>query len=786
MKEQKSEAQFYALSEVPFEPTGSATDKYPYVAPKRFSIIEQMIDEVVRERKLYFIIFRAPQGGGKTATATELKRRVDAKKYAAGKGVLILNKLVDLDFSHYAADFMHDAMRLLPDFKWEKYKDKTSPGELRNAVASVLKNLGAKHSLVVWAIDEFDIMVDYPKEKQSQFLQILREIIEELSNERLPILFLMSHTMKSSKEFEKHLKEIHGPLQSRVVATLDIGYTYPETRAIVAARLRSIRKKELAFNSIEPFSEEALRELYNLTVVTGGAGELNDFRLFERCCYFAILEGARKKRKSIEKEDAQQIFQLQFKPWAKEEGGERLSLGVKTELASILSGPQMARNESVLKGLVGGFKLMKDQFSEITGVRTRYEQKVAPDVHISSLQFEVLHKPTAKKVSVIWVLSSKESGAILPDDLKKVDQAISKALEVSTYVNLRILGYVSDLELGRSQTTQCDHAIRISPDTMRDLIGLSVESASPDDVDLLRRNFDSDIAPLIRKIFDESTRDITKEVSPTVCRLIKALNISHAAAVKLTKEGLKDEEKKLFGSDTRVADKHLSDLMTLGFAKEEGTQIIPEEPKALTHLENLLQKQTTLKLEGVHKEFAPNGDAVLNVAQNLGLVTIEGERVLRRGQDLRREVEKHAATIAPLLSKEVKGTFDGERGVEMMKAVERTKPDGVLGTIVLSATLELIPTIEERLGKVVPVIAEPSAQEKAPAKEQVKATRVQIPLRERYEPTKLEKVVLSILQTNQPMTLEQLKRELASQGFSVDTTSQIISMVMQNKLKLVA
>jgi hypothetical protein len=789
MKEESSDAEFYKLSEIPFEPTGAATDKYSYVAPKKFSIIEEKIDETARERKLYFVLLRAPQGGGKTATAVELKRRIEAKKYAAGKGVLILNRLIDLDFSNYAVDFMKQAMPLLPDFKWDKYDGKTSPGELRNAVAAVLKSLGGRYRLVAWVIDEFDVLVDYPKEKQSQFLQILREIIDELSNEKLPILFIMSHTVKSAKEFEKHLKEIHGPLQSRIVATFDIGYSYSEARAIVAARLRSVRRNDRPFNSIEPFAEDALKELYNLVLVTSGTGELNDFRLFERCCYFSILNGAKRKRKSIEKDDVKEEFQHQYKSWAKSDIGEKLSLALRTERSSILSGPPLIRNDAVLKGFIRGFKLMKDQFSDITGIKTRYEKKIGSGIHLSSLEFTVAHKPTGKKVSSVWLLATKEEGEmILQDDLKAILPEIPKALEqISTHINLSILSCVSDLDLDVSQITNFDRVIKVSSDAMRDLIGLGIQSATDDDVDVLRKSFDSDVAPLLARVFDESTRDITKDVTASVIRLAKTLNLCNAAGLRLTKEALKEEEKKLFGSGTRVADKHVSDLIALGFAKEEGTEIVSARPKALDHLDEMLHRQSSLKVEDILNEFVPNGESVLASAKALGLVSIDENQIVRRQPDMKKEVKAQVEIITPLLTKDTKSTFDGEKALQILKGVEKAQSlDDIPATIVASLALEFLPTIEKNIkqhSQQVSYVVERSPVKSGETKAPVRETRRTITQTPR-EVVKLEEAILSAIEVKGQLTLEELKKELALRGVSTDITSQVFGMVVHGKLKL--
>jgi hypothetical protein len=643
---------------------------------------------------------------------------------------------------------------------------------------------------VVWVIDEFDILVDYPKEKQSQFLQILREIIDELSNERLPILFVMSHTVKSAKEFERHLKDIHGPFQSRIVATFDIGYNYSEARAIVAARLKSVREEEQPYNSIEPFTEDALKELYNLVVATGGTGELNDFRLFERCCYFGIVNGAKNKHKTIDKSCLRQEFQQQYKSWARAEVGEKLSLAVRAERSGILSGTPMMRNEAVLKGLVSGFTLMRDQFSEITGVKTSYEKKIALDIHFSSLEFTAAHKPSGKRVCASWMLAAREDGMILQDDLKTIDPDISKVIgKASTHVNLSVLSYVSDLDLSSSQMTSCDRIIRISSDTMRDLIGLGIKSATEDDIDILRKSFDSDIAPLIRRIFDESVCDITKDVSATVIRLVKALYVSNAAGLRLTREALKEEDKRIFGSSTRVADKHLTDLITLGFAKQEGTEIVPDRPKALIRLDEMLHKEGKLDKEHFLDKFNPNGESVLAAADALGFVTIDDEGVVRRRKDFNKEVDEHVEIISPLLTKNVTETFDGEKAARILKAIANAQSlDDIPATIVFATALETLPKIEENLkglSKEANRIAIPSVTSPQPNVVDRKP-RAPAVARVGGDADRLEETVISVLGTKQALSLEELKKELATKGFSEDVTTKVLGMVVKNKLKLAA
>ena len=87
--------------------------------------------------------------------------------------------------------------------------------------------------------DEFDILADRPKDEQQTFLQFLRGIIDDLAFRNSPIAFIMSHTKYSSREFERHLAQQHGPFQSRLVASLPLAYTFDEVKEIIFQRLKT-------------------------------------------------------------------------------------------------------------------------------------------------------------------------------------------------------------------------------------------------------------------------------------------------------------------------------------------------------------------------------------------------------------------------------------------------------------------------------------------------------------------------------------------------------------------
>jgi hypothetical protein len=254
--------------------------------------------------------------------------------------------------------------------------------------------------------------------------------------------------------------------------------------------------------------------------------------------------------------------------------------------------------------------------------------------------------------------------------------------------------------------------------------------------------------------------------------------------VKLSKDGLKEEEKKLFGSGTKPADKQVAELISLGFAKEEGTQIVPTEPKALSHLAEMFRTEEVLKLDRVQVEFGPNAENVLSAAESLGLVTRDEDRITRASPQLRKQINERVESVKPLLTKEVRETFDGGKGAEILKAAEKASADTILGTIVLSAALEFLPSIETRLrSERQTPLAKSTGESGATTAETEKTTKSRQTQLAR-EPGKLEEAILSILKENRPITVEELKRELTARGFPTDVTSQILGMVMQSKVKL--
>jgi hypothetical protein len=541
---------------------------------------------------------------------------------------------------------------------------------------------------------------------------------------------------------------------------------------------------EQAYNSIEPFSDDAIRTLYDLIVASGGTGELNDFRFFERCCYQAILRGAQLKFEKIDKNLAQQVFQEAYSSSAPTLPQDRVSLFVRSARTSILASSQLSRNEAILDGLQRGLELMGDQFSSIPFAKTIYGEKIEPDIHLSALQLEVVHKPTGKKIVAAWILGTRDGGMVFQEDLRKIDVVIPRVTtKLGKFPNLTIFSYVSDMTLDHGNIVSPDEVVPIGVDTARDLIGLGLKEATEEDKVELRKAFDSEIASTVRKIFTDRVRDLTRQPTEPVFRLVKTLNVAHNAGLQLTRESLKEEEKKLFGGSSKVLDRHLSDLIELGFAVEEGSELVPRIPRALDHLVTFLEE--------IQIEFGSNADLVLSVASKLGLAVVDRETDQARRKTAQEfdnalggiSVVKELTSMA-----DVSKTFAADRARLMIGALDKGQSEGDLASnIVRTAALEILPDIQTKL-------AQTQLSSPGPIETSVTLTRQPVtptPSADQSRPpskdsSSTEQLVSLVLNDSGPITLEELVGLVAERGGTGELRSGILGMVMKNRLKLSA
>ena len=261
-------AEVYGLKENPFEPTGAAVGKYPFVPPANFDQLEQKIKEAGTEKKLYALLVNSPHGAGKSTTMEYLKTKATNGGYFSFRAPVILTKLSNLSIDDFVSDILREASNYGKTAALSRSRYGTSPSVLRKALVDTLSPIASRSKLMLWIVDEFDILADQPEKEQRLFLQFLREVMDDLASKDDPIAFIMSHTRYSSREFEANLSKQHGPFKSRLVASLPLAYSFDEVKKIVEERLRKASISERREGDLSPFSEEALRfalRSYNLT-----------------------------------------------------------------------------------------------------------------------------------------------------------------------------------------------------------------------------------------------------------------------------------------------------------------------------------------------------------------------------------------------------------------------------------------------------------------------------------------------------------------------------------------
>jgi hypothetical protein len=204
-------AEIYSLKDNPFEPTGAAVGKYPFVPPANFPVLEQKIEEAGIEKKLYALLVNSPHGAGKSTTMEYLKSKASNGGYLSYRAPVILTKLSSLSIPDFVADVLQEASSYGKVEQLGKSKYASSPSALRRTLVETLAPIASKNKLMLWIVDEFDILADQPKQEQQLFLQFLRGLIDDLASRDspTPIAFIMSHTKYSSREFEAHLSEQH-------------------------------------------------------------------------------------------------------------------------------------------------------------------------------------------------------------------------------------------------------------------------------------------------------------------------------------------------------------------------------------------------------------------------------------------------------------------------------------------------------------------------------------------------------------------------------------------------
>ena len=787
-------AKFYGLKENPFEPTGAAAGKYPFVPPANFPLLEQKIIEAGTERKLYTLLVNSPHGAGKSTTMEYLKTKAINGGYLSFRAPVILTKLSNLDIQNFVLDILEEASNYVKIAAFEKLKRESRPSILRKALVDALSSIATKNKLMLWIVDEFDILADRPKEEQQTFLQFLRGVIDELAIRDVPIAFIMSHTKYSSREFESHLSQMHEPFRSRLVASISLAYNFEEVKRIVESRLKVASETPRSDGDISPFTEEALKSLYDMILSVRGTEALDNFRVFERICHFALIEGAKRGLQKIQPELMRELFEqygLKEIPTARQ---RRITLRTAEEIASFKLKSVMERNEAILRGIVEGISrstVLKG--TVINKFETSYLGQVGEgNVGISSLYLDLTYED--KNINLLWILAGSKTNIIQAKDMDLVIETIRGLLGGYGYCHIILLSYVSDIEVTKINSDLFTRFLRISSGLADDLIGLSI--GANEDRTVLMQSFETEVVPLLSHLLARETRDITKQLSLPALEAIQTIYILGAKYEAFSKETIRQINKRLFMRKAKLQDKYITEAIQAGFAEEEAGQITPAIPKAhIFLLENL--EKGPIEYQKLIDKLGGAGEPIIDSALQFNLVNREGEKIVKQ------KLVEYESKVSSILN-ELRKTYENEmvkksepgQWIEwLLGAYETYKKNGrnYHAHIVLSAIEKLGPQILTEINKIsLPLltrteteseISKPAPLPISPA--ETTTLPASVPSHE-YEPSKevTEEVILQTVRTLGPVTIQEIESYLTKRGYEADIKSTVIGLLLRGKLKV--
>ena len=594
----------FGWKEIPFEPLGVLTGKYPIVKPSDFDEIITRAEDSKIDKKVNCCLAKAPQGAGKTSLSTEVANYYKDRQDT----FVLLNSLINIK----PADLMKQVVKgatadklidvnFLCAIGYDDTREYES-SDLSNLILSVLEKIMERHRLGIWIVDEFDTISSSEwesSEERTDFLQFLRNIIDKLaSSEKLRergFLLLMAHTEKSMDEFISMLKTLHGPATERFLGTgaIEIGYTLNEVKQIVIQRLNWARK--YPSSGFDPFDERAIESLYDVVNEYTGSRELISFRMFEKSCYLAVKHAVEKGRKTINEELLLDAFE-RIRP-SSPESEVVLSPTTRQNLRDIKKSTPDVFNNSMLEGILKGLKAWEtNTLPEISSPFTELVFK-ENGVCLNQLTFDASRIGAKGKIRTRIFSLSKAKSSIDERDLDLAERQIREFINRSSKFNLSVL-VMSDNEILPSfakkikeRFNMLDDVLILKKNVSNDLviIGCCTESER----DEKRGSFAQYVSPFIDNLLFTSFNDLTCCPTTQCISLFQVLNVCYLADNNTEISNLKTKTFE-FTSSSKPRATDFVNLVKLGLAKESTDGYIPIMPKVLEEFEQELTKVTEL------------------------------------------------------------------------------------------------------------------------------------------------------------------------------------------------
>jgi len=626
-------AKEFGLKEIPFEPLGTETGKYPIIRSSDFDELIRKAHDSRIDRKTDVVLVRAPQGAGKTAISSE----VNSEFKKDPKTTVISTSLINMKPSDLTRQIIVNAIKgnlISENFpkslgyeSGKQYED----SQLKEFVIKIFEESMKNKTLGIWIVDEFDTISSSQSETDQQkvdLLQWIRAVIDSIANSnelksKKGFLIIMAHTEKSSEEFAAVLKKLHGPAHERIMSTgtIDIGYSPEEAIKIVKSRLSWARIDNKLPDTLKPFTDDAIRTAYERINQITGTRELISFRLFERTLFLAIKDACKQGLDVVDTPLIEKAFQKVSKTVSTQEESRELSLETRTEVSKYLRAEPGIQNVTILSGIKTGIEnFMDNTISQVSGIETKTLRSTKYGLTISEMRLNVTINRNKASISIIWYCISKDKESFEEKDFRELEIELKSLSEERRGINLSVLSLIADKgvillqhDLIKNSIQSVDSIIIIDDKLKRVLISLAC--CKKNEVGEVRGLFEQKIKPQFEDLLYKSVNDVTFNVSPSVIALIQMLNILKLSNNDTSGPTVRAMVGNFFNK--AAPSKNVEAQMTLlGFAKESTEGLIPTTPKSFEDLKEMLHDRDLTYV----KEHLNNSEVILSAAKLLGIL----------------------------------------------------------------------------------------------------------------------------------------------------------------------
>lgn len=638
-------AKKHGLKEIPFEPSGTETGKYPIVRSDDFDLIMKHAQDLRTDKKTDFIIVRSPMGGGKTATSRGVIQDFkNDPKVTVCKTVLLNFMPSDLvgQIKRYALNSNLVSEKFLKSIGFSdtvKYDE----SQLTNFVIKIFEESLKDKELGIWIIDEFDTISSKSSSGESQisdkekmsFLGWLRNVYDTILNSdviksKKGFLFVMAHTEDSSKEFKKYLQSLNTPLMSRNYVLIDIGYRFDEVCKIVQSRLFSRRLDKQNPESIEPFTDNALKLAYSRINDYTKSNELINFRLYERVLYITMKMACEQNLKVIDVD----LIEKALREAVKNETGlteiaKKVSLETRSNIDKITTSPKNTQNMAILEGIKKGMQsFMENDFTDISNPKSGWIKNTVSGMIFNDLKLTT-QLSTGESISTVWYCIDKEKESFESKDFEELELELQSLKSERLGTNLTLLFLVTDVEYTKSQLqeiknviTSVDKIALVNNDLKKELIGLYCSKI--EEKDEYKDEFNRILREILSDMFKGYVRDITTKISPSILGMVQILNVlKKAKNIIITNNILREDAKLFFAGTSKPSVTIVNQMISMGFAVDDSQNgLIPSIPKTLEDLRTMLYNK--IGIEEIKKQIH-NYTEVIKAARYLGLVNENNE-----------------------------------------------------------------------------------------------------------------------------------------------------------------